>query len=151
MKTKTLNPLHKAEQWFLERIGKTIVAKSPHGFNGEMVITDGNHAKYLMNVCQPVQGYTFTDPDKRYMMAPTNTVQLGDKPVSISILPREVPKEQFTKYIDDFIEGSKLPDKEKERGKEMIWTYLNDGKEVTIDRQTLSIEKNEYLTNTSKI
>lgn len=48
-------------EWFIERIGKTVVAASPKAFSGEMKITDENHAKHLCNVAQEYQGYTFAD------------------------------------------------------------------------------------------
>ena len=48
-------------EWFIERIGQTVVAASPNAFNGEMKITDENHAKHLCNVAQEFQDYTFND------------------------------------------------------------------------------------------
>jgi hypothetical protein len=48
-------------EWFIERIGKTVVAASPNAFNGEMKITDDAHAKHLCNVAQEYQQYTFAD------------------------------------------------------------------------------------------
>lgn len=55
--------MKKPIEWFIERIGKTVVASSPKAFNGEMTITDDNHAKHLCNVAQEYQQYTFKDPE----------------------------------------------------------------------------------------
>ncbi len=49
-------------EWFIARIDKTIVAKSPNAFNGEMKVTDEGHAKHLCDVAQEYQGYVFSDP-----------------------------------------------------------------------------------------
>lgn len=48
-------------EWFIERIGKKIIATSPKAFNGEMTITDAEHAKHLCLVCQEFQQYEFKD------------------------------------------------------------------------------------------
>lgn len=46
------------QQWFLDRVGQKITAKSS-AFNGEMEVKDESHAKYLCNVAQETQGYQF--------------------------------------------------------------------------------------------
>lgn len=51
-------------EWFIERIGKQVVAKSPKAYNGEMTITDVDHAKHLCNVAQEFQQYEFKDPEE---------------------------------------------------------------------------------------
>lgn len=48
-------------EWFIERIGKNIEAKSPTEFNGEMEVEDQEQAEYLSGVCQNSKGYTFRD------------------------------------------------------------------------------------------
>jgi hypothetical protein len=49
------------EQWFTDRIGKKIFAKSEKAYNGEMKIEDAHHATHLFAVAQKDQGYTFGD------------------------------------------------------------------------------------------
>jgi hypothetical protein len=47
--------------WFVERIGTKVKASSPKAFNGEMLIKNETHAKYLCNVAQPYLHYSFED------------------------------------------------------------------------------------------
>lgn len=51
------------ESWFIERIGKEIMAASP-AYNGPMTITDEKHASYLYNWAQKYGKYFFTDLQK---------------------------------------------------------------------------------------
>ena len=51
------------EAWFMQRIGKKVIASSPMHYNGEMVIKDEKEARYLCNYCQVYQAYEFDDID----------------------------------------------------------------------------------------
>jgi len=63
MKTKTpqLFPTTHPIEWFIERIGKEIMAKSATGFNGIMQIESENHAGYLCNIAQKHLFYQFSE------------------------------------------------------------------------------------------
>jgi len=52
--------LLKHEEWFLNRVGKTVMANSEK-FNGPMTITDADHATHLFNVNQNMRNYVFSD------------------------------------------------------------------------------------------
>lgn len=42
-------------QWFLDRVGFMIIAASPQGYNGEMQITDEEHAQYLFSLQDDIE------------------------------------------------------------------------------------------------
>jgi hypothetical protein len=53
--------MKKTIDWFMNRIGTTIVATSPRAFNGPLMVQTEDHANHLCFDCQDFQGYTFED------------------------------------------------------------------------------------------
>lgn len=50
-----------AEDWFIERVGKKVMAKSEKAFTGPMLITDKAHAGHMAHISQKTGGYEFSD------------------------------------------------------------------------------------------
>lgn len=51
------------QQWFIDRIGKKVKVTSKNAFNGDMLVKNETHAKYLCQVAQPHLGYLFDETE----------------------------------------------------------------------------------------
>lgn len=76
-KTENKNKMKKTIDWFMSRIGQTVIAtnSSNRFFTGRMVITSEDHANYLCFVSQETQRYTFADiePQAKPEVGPVET------------------------------------------------------------------------------